>query len=689
MLKDQKFRISYNTSDHSIVKEFNSLALSNSIEYMRGVGYFTSGWLQKNAQGLSDFIQRGCKIKFITSPNLDKKDLDALQGNYDQNKLDRYLLDNVRDIEYNLQKETRNLLGWLVFDGLLEFKFAIPTKDLEGGEFHDKFGIFIDEESNYVAFNGSQNDSIKANFNYESISVFKSWGDETSSTLAEETLERFNKLWREEDDNLLIYSSSEVVKNKLYKLRTADRPYDEHIIHIESKRKKMPKIPEHIILREYQDLAYEAWQKNDFHGILSMATGSGKTITAFSSIAKLSEQTKRLAVVVVVPLQHLLEQWAEEAKLFNISFVKCFQSSQKWSPILSNEITQFQLLQQDFVFAITTNDTYTSDKFQAIIQDLDSLMLIVDEAHNFGSKKIRQKYLSNAKYRLGLSATPERHLDDEGTKAIKDYLGDIVFEYTLDEAIKSGKLTPYYYHPVLVHLTEDEQNEYIELSKKISSLAAQSSSDEDNSYMETLLIKRARIIASAENKLPVLQELIKEKKLTNTTFNLFYCAAKKDKEEDGAMRMVDKVNESLTKMGMQVKNFTSFDSSSKEERANLINNLKEEVIDGLVAIKCLDEGVDIPAVRRAFIMSSSSNPKEFIQRRGRVLRRAEGKDYAEIYDFIVVPKEDDSSESYKFNRKYLATELTRYREFARLAINYPQCEKPLMPIIDTYNLEDI
>lgn len=688
-LKNHNFRITYNTSDHNIVNDFNKLALQNSIEYFRGVGYFTSGWLQKNSIGLADFILRGCKIKFITSPNLQEDDFKVLQGEYDHQKIDKFILNNIEEIEKNLEEETRNFLGWLIYDGLLEFKFAIPTKELEGGEFHDKFGIFIDEEGNYIAFNGSQNDSIKANKNYESISVFKSWGDETSQTLSRETLNRFLKLWKGEDRNLTIYPINEVINKKLQSLRTTDRPYNSNTCKNSKKREKMPEIPKKTILRKYQEIAYTKWKNNNYQGILSMATGSGKTITAFSSIVKLSSELKRLAVVVVVPLQHLLEQWTEEAEDFNISFVKCFQNSSKWSSILSNHVTQYQLLQQDFLFAITTNDTYTGDKFQSIIRDLDSILLIVDEAHNFGSNQIRKKYLPNAKYRLGLSATPERHLDNEGTYAIKEYLGDIVFEYTLEEAIKSGKLTQYYYYPVLIHLTENEQNKYIELSKEISSLTAQSSENQSNSYLELLKIKRARIIAAAENKILTLESLIKGKKLIDSTYNLFYCAAKIDEEEDGAMRMVDKVNKTLTKLGMQVKNFTSFDSGTKEERTNLINNLKEEVIDGLVAIKCLDEGVDIPAVKRAFIMSSSSNPKEFIQRRGRVLRKADGKEFAEIYDFIVIPRIDDSNENYKYNRKYLINELTRYREFAKLAYNYPQCEKFLMPIIDEYNLEDI
>lgn len=679
------FLITYNTSDHDITNEFNKIAFNNSIEYLRGVGYFTSGWIQKNAEGLADFIQRGCKIKFITSPILNSDDLVSLQGNFDKGKFDKIILKSIDDIEHNLLSETRNLLGWLIYDGLLEFKFAIPIRELEGGDFHDKFGVFIDENGNYISFNGSQNDSIKATKNYESISVFKSWGDETSKTLAKETLKRFQRIWNGKDLNLKTYPINEIISKKLYTLKTADRPYDKKNTK-STKRKNMPTIPNSIKLRDYQEIACEKWQDNGYRGILSMATGSGKTITAFSAIVNLSKKLSKLSVLVVVPYQHLLEQWVEEAKIFDISFVKCFESNQKWSTKLSNEVTQFQLLQEDFLFAITTNSTYTTKKFQKIIGELDSLLLIVDEAHNFGSKNIRSKYLSNAKYRLGLSATPERHLDDEGTNAIKNYLGDIIYEYSLEEAITSGKLTPYYYYPILVHLTDEEQEEYVELSKKISSI---SNYDNNESYMEILLIKRARIIASAENKIKVLKQLMIEKNLTETTFNLFYCAAKIDAEEDGALRMVDKVNFTLSNLGMQVKNFTAFDSDTKEKRSSIIKNFKEQIIDGLVAIKCLDEGVDIPSIKRAFIMSSSSNPKEFIQRRGRVLRKVEGKKFAEIYDFIVVPMQNDSTEHSKYYKKYLKIELTRYREFAKLAINYPSCEVPLMPIVKEYNLQDI
>ncbi|MDD5161114.1 MAG: DEAD/DEAH box helicase family protein [Sulfuricurvum sp.] len=689
MLRNLSLNLSYNTSEHNISKDFYEPVFANSIEYKRGVGYFTSGWLRHNAKGLAHLIENGGKIKFITSPILDKNDIQALEGKYDRTKIDDAIIKNINEIAENLEYETRNLLGWLVEDGIIEFKFAILKNHLEGGEFHDKFGVLIDGNNHFISFNGSMNDSIKSNYNYESISVFKSWGDETSRFQANDHLQRFNRLWAEEDTNISVFSINELIKEKLLKLKTTnERPYLIAKAHKNNNMNTKPTIPNQVVLRDYQEQAYKKWEENNFRGILSMATGSGKTITAFSSIAKLSTTTPHLAAVVIVPYQHLLEQWADEAKQFNISFLKCFESSQKWYMSLSNEITKFNFFQKDYLFIIATNSTYTTKKFQTLLKELSSFLLIVDEAHNFGATNIRQLYLENAKFRLGLSATPERHLDEEGSEALKKYLGKIIFEYTLEDAIKSGKLTPYKYFPVLVHLTENEEIEYIELSKKISAIA-QYQNEENNAYLNSLLIKRARIIASAENKVEVLKRLIKEENLAYSAFNLFYCAAKIDAEEDGALRMVDKVKQVLTDLGMQVKNFTSFDAASKEERHTLIDDLKEQIIDGLVAIRCLDEGVDIPAVRRAFIMSSSSNPKEFIQRRGRVLRKSEGKKFAEIYDFIVIPKDTGSDEYNQYNKKYFKNELIRYREFARLAMNYPECEIPLVPLIKTYSLQDI
>ena len=674
-----------------MVKDFYFPMFSNSKQYKRGVGYFTSGWLKENAQGLAQFVENGGTVQFITSPILDKNDLEALQGKYNQEIINKSILNNVEEIEKNLGEETRNLLGWLVYDGILKFKFAIPRNHLEGGEFHDKFGIFLDENNDFVAFNGSMNDSMKGFRNYESISVFKSWGDETSNFNAEDLLQRFDQLWQEKDDNLHIYSMDDIVKNNFIKLKAySERPYDTKAIgnriqETKASYRKKPKLPPWLELRDYQKEAYTAWKENNFHGILSMATGTGKTITAFNALVNLLNEEEYLATVVVVPYQHLVTQWAEEAREFGIEFIMCFESSKKWSSPLLNAITKYTYKEQRNIFIITTTSTYISPKFQDPILKLKNLCLIVDEVHNFGASSIQKFYLQNANFRLGLSATPSRYMDEEGTNAILKYMGEIIYSFSLAKAIEMKMLTPYKYYPVLVHLTEMEQDEYIDLTRKISKLSVYNN-DNNDEVLKILMMKRAKIISAAENKLPALKKTLIDNKLGHSSFNLFYCAAKTTGDEDNAMRMVDDVHNLLESLGMDVENFTAMDSPSQEERTNLIKYIKKEIINGLVAIRCLDEGVDIPDVKRAFILSSSSNPKEFVQRRGRVLRKADNKEFAEIYDFLVVPYGYKNDEEYKANRKYLEKEFVRYREFAALALNYPDCEKPLIDLMSEYHL---
>lgn len=678
--------LNYNTSDHNISKDFYEPIFSNAVQYKRGVGYFTSGWLNYNAVGLAALIENGGTIQFITSPILDKNDLDALEGKYDPEKINSVILKNVEELARNLEINTRNLLGWLVDDGIVEFKFAIPKNDLTGGEFHDKFGIVIDKNDDYIAFNGSMNDSIKANYNYESISVFTSWGDMTSQVNAKESLERFNRLWEGKDPNLEIYSISDLVKNQLIKLKISDdRPYKYNGIDSSYTNENITRGIRKIVPRDYQKLAYQKWQENNFHGVLSMATGTGKTITAFNALSNLLDQEERLAVVILVPYQHLVTQWAEEAREFGIEFIMCFESSNTWSAPLLKAITRYQYKEQQYIFIITTTSTYLLPKFQDPISKLDNLCLIVDEAHNFGAPHIRKKYLKNAKFRLGLSATPVRHMDEEGTNAIFEYLGNIIYEFSLEKAIQMKMLTPYKYYPILVHLTQDEQENYIALTRQINQLSSFNDGQNDDK-IKNLSMQRAKIIAAAENKLPALKKTMIENKLQHSAFNLYYCAAKTSGEEDNAIRMVDQVHNLVKTLGQHVENFTALDSASTQERASLIIQLKKRIIDGLVAIRCLDEGVDIPDVRRAFILSSSSNPKEFIQRRGRVLRKAQNKEFAEIYDFMVVPFGYSDDEEYKANVKYLEKELIRYREFAKLALNYPDCEKPLIDIMSEYHL---
>ncbi|WP_122893891.1 DEAD/DEAH box helicase family protein [Arcobacter peruensis] len=674
MLNIHDYRPKYNTSKDDIINDFYTKCFPNCIEYKRGVGYFTSGWIERNSISFAQVIQNGAKIKYITSPILDENDIKALKGEYRKDFIDSLVLNCFSDLEENLLKNTREMLGWMINDGIIEFKFAVPKKDLVGGEFHDKFGIFIDEERNIISFSGSMNDSIKANSNYESITVHPSWIDERSKIICEDENERFDNLWEDNDPNLNIYDIGILIKEKLLKLKEySDRPYDiDNYKKIRSKRIKeenidmdLPTLPKEFKPRPYQSKAIESWISNNGKGLLSMATGSGKTKTALSIIPKLFNKTsriKQLCVLIVVPYQHLLEQWAEESEEFNIFPIRC-NSNYKWKQKLRQEINNFGIT-RNFLPIIVTNATYITPQFQDLVKKINNLFLIVDEAHNFGAKNMITNYMDNAKFRLGLSATPKRHMDEEGTDQLLEYFNGIVFEFTLKEAIDNDFLTKYYYHPVFVNLTAEEETEFNSLSKEISKLSVYQD-DNNRAGLDNLLRKRALLISAAQNKIPELINLITKESLQNSKHNIFYCSSKID--EDG--RHVEKVSRELEMLGLQTTKFTS--TEDKEQRMNILKSFAKEYIDGLVAIRCLDEGVDIPTTQNAFILASNSNPKEFIQRRGRVLRKSSGKKFAHIYDFIVVPNSmgQKGTDIYKYQRKYLEREFKRYIEFAELANN--------------------
>ncbi len=684
LLSDIDFLEEYKTGINNIVHDFYKPAFSQSIEYWRAVGYFRSSSLEAFGNSLQSFLASGGKIKLITSVELTKEDSDAIERGTNKKVVCEDRINSIIESEFKDGiGDGLSRLVELLRIGRLEIKIAIPKNTKGYGIYHEKVGVFFDINGNYLAFSGSANETTNAfENNFESIDVFTSWED-SSRTLNKKN--HFETLWENTNLGCDTYNFSEASKQKIIKF-TKDYNDSRGKQKINTQTiNKLPSLPEWIEIRDYQKEAYEEWKKNDYHGILSMATGTGKTITAFNALINLLQSEKYLAVVVVVPYQHLVTQWAEEANEFGITFIKCFESSKKWSSPLLESITSYKYKEQKNIFIITTTSTYISPKFQDPISKRTNLCLVVDEAHNFGASKIQKFYLPNANFRLGLSATPNRYMDEEGTTAIFNYLGNIIYNFSLAKAIEMKMLTPYKYYPILVHLTEMEQSEYIELSRKISKISI-FDDDKNNEILKTLLMKRAKIIAGAENKLPALRETLITYKLENSSFNLFYCAAKTTGDEENAMRMVEEVKLLVESLGMNVESFTAMDSPSQSERSTLITHIKKQIIDGLVAIRCLDEGVDIPDVRRAFILSSSSNPKEFIQRRGRVLRKAKNKEFAEIYDFLVVPYGYSSDEEYKANRKYLNKELIRYREFAELALNKAECEEPLIDIMSEYHL---
>ncbi len=338
------------------------------------------------------------------------------------------------------------------------------------------------------------------------------------------------------------------------------------------------------------------------------------------------------------------------------------------------------------------------ERTQDLIRTLSGNVIIIgDEVHNLGAEKIRKCLPENIPFRVGLSATPERWHDKEGTEELYRYFGSLIKPiYGIAEAIRDGHLCRYYYYPHLIELTNVEAEEYHALSKRISSLSSFMSVDDDSygedNVLKKLLIKRARLLGKCKNKLNKIRDLAKElvEKNEESKFNLFYCGDGKIEDE----RQIELVCKILgNEVGLNIDRFTAAENLKK--RQQILGRFKEGSLDGLVAIKCLDEGVDIPDIKRAYILASSTNPRQFIQRRGRVLRTSkhDKNKIAEIHDFIVIPHDiehikQQDVEVFNVERRLLKRELERFSEFTKTAENGPAAELKLRNIKKIYNLLD-
>lgn len=673
------------TSSNDLIREFFVPSLAHSARYDRGVGYFSSGWLRLAAEGMVEFAENGGKARWVTSPILNAADWESLLIGDSATRdpvLRAVLAENIRSLAESLERHTLSALAWMIADGVLTFRLAVPRNKLEFGDFHDKFGIFTDREGNRISFNGSYNDSIHGTRNYESIRVFCSWEPAFAPLTVADTA-RFERLWNNEDGNVRVFELPEAAREHILRLRANERPYhwpDENAVHQQrvQYRSAQPAIPGDVLLRDYQREAIDAWFANDCRGLLEMATGTGKTITALAASARLFARETRLAVVIAVPYQHLVDQWHVEAEEFGYRPILAYQSKASWLAGLNDQIMEYDNGYRQFISVITTHSTFIDPDFQRSISKLTGpALLVADEAHHLGAERSRQSYPHTVLFRLALSATPDRWFDDEGTRALRGYFGDTVFSFPLERAI-GVCLTPYYYYPHLVPLTDEELEQYEELSVRIAKLFGQ----EDDRAQETLkmlLIRRAELLNKASNKLEVLSELLDHQR--HVDHALFYCAPG---QIDDVQRLVgwDK--------GLLVHRFTA--EEDPEERRQLLSDFSNGTLDALVAMKCLDEGVDVPSTRTAYILASSGNPREFIQRRGRILRKSPGKEFATIHDLIPIPPVgravSQDSPGFSSERSILRRELERFREFASPALNKHQALDVIWELASRYNLMD-
>lgn len=625
---------------------------------------------------MSEFARHAGKARWITSPILSPNDWDALrlgeEARHDS-VLYRVLERNLDRLEQDLNENTLSALAWMIADRIIEFRLAIPRGKLEG-DFHDKFGVFTDADGNQVSFNGSYNDSIQGLRNYESIKVFMSWKLEYAE-LVKYDAERFERLWCNEDPNILTFDIPEAIYKRIIRLRKSERPYNSQSGLIERTLAR----PTSIVLRDYQKDAIEAWFSNECRGFLEMATGAGKTITALEASTQLYRREKRLAIIIACPFQHLVDQWDDESKPFGYRSILAYQNKNSWIDELNHEILAYNAGDQPYLSVITTHTTFISDGFQKSIARLQgSTLLIADEAHHLGAEQTRAWLPEKIPFRLALSATPDRWFDNEGTVALHKYFGETVFSFPLEKAI-GVCLTPYYYHPHLVELTSDELGVYQQMSQRIARLFGRKD-QKSQDRLKLLLIQRADLLNKASNKLPCLSDLVdRENDMKHT---LFYCAPEQINDVSQFLGM---------EKGLMISQFTNRESMN--QRRELLSGFAEGRWQALVAMHCLDEGVDVPNTKTAYILASSGNPREFIQRRGRILRKAPGKEFATIHDMIAVPplgsQNDSGMTAINSERSIIRHELIRFKEFANLALNKHQALDVIWSIASQYNLLDL
>lgn len=687
-LKDISIKNEYRSLIDDVVKDFYVPLLGEAVLYQRAVGFFSSSALTMISKGIEGLVQNGGKIQIIASPKLLVSDIEEIRKGYELRKVIENAL--IRELEVpneHIESERLSLIASLVADGVLDIKIAFLTTKNEIAMYHEKMGLITDSDGNTVAFSGSMNESENAfKENYESFDTFCSWTNDFERVFQKQMA--FKAIWEDYEPGVETLEFPVAVKKRLYEYNPDFRKINGTARgdKLEEKNSVEEKgaiyLPDDFKIRDYQRKAIESWESRNFCGIYDMATGTGKTLTALASVEYLfKKNSKRLAIVIVCPYQHLVEQWVEDIVRFGIHPIIGYSASaqRNWRKNLEQAVRSFSLGVSDTFCFVTTNASFVTKKVQEqVVQLSKDALFIVDEAHNMGAANYRRCLPENFEFRLALSATIDRHNDDMGTAALTSYFGDKCIEYSLKDAIENQMLTRYFYYPILTYLDEDELEEYLALTHQLATAITKKGGKVVLSeYAKQLLIKRSRVIAGTKGKLPELKKQITSFK--DDKHLLIYCGATTIKEADAedvnfGTRQIDLVTELLgNELNMRVGRFTSQESA--QERAQIRTAFAEgEMLQALVAIKCLDEGVNIPSIKTAFILASSTNPKEYIQRRGRVLRKFPGKDFAVIYDFVTLPFSLDSlgfqnQEIINSTRGLVKREIIRMLDFAEIAEN--------------------
>ena len=667
-LKDLAISTSYETTESrtQLLDEFYIPVLALAKKYYRIAGFFSSTALTVAMKGIEGLVNNSGKMYLLVSPELSEDDYRTITEHNaitsDAALFSDFHLDGV--INENLQ-----LLAWLLDNGRLEIKIVVGTKS-RSSLFHQKVGIVVDDCGNMISFSGSINETAQAWLNnIEEFKVFKSWEPGQMDYLQSD-LTKFLTYWKgQRQDIAKVYDVPASIKEKIIKIK----PRDVWDLNIMRRYKKDARVKDNrLSLFPHQQRAVNAWIANGYSLLMEMATGTGKTRTAIGCLMEKLKDGETLLTIVATPQNTLSRQWREDFIKLGIQLDRSAiidGSNSKWKKDL--ELLLLDLSDGKIKTAIifTTHATASDDKFIRIIQQrkyLTKILFIGDEVHATGSAKQRKALLPEYDYRIGLSATPQRMFDDGGTSLIRTYFGSKSFEFTIADALSTinpitGRpfLNAFKYYPIFVSLTDAENKRYGKISQQIAILKSQDEYDEED--LQRLYDRRSDITKNAANKLPAFQELIENMTPSSVRDTIAFVSDKQ----------IVPCFEILSSLKVKRAKITESESASKivtdegaTERQEIIAQFVRHQIQVLVGIKCLDEGIDIPNARVAILLSNSTNPREYVQRVGRVIRQAPDKPVSEIYDFIAVPYEAGGAPG------LLEKEGRRAAQIARNALNY-------------------
>jgi superfamily II DNA or RNA helicase len=658
------------------------------------IGFFSGQSFAMLAPGLASFIAASTQpLRLVICPVLSPEDREAIHAGYTsaQSVIEQFLSAGL-NVEDALARHTLRCLSYLIGVGRLEIRVAL----LRDAIFHPKVWL-ISDDADTIAVHGSSNLSVSGlSRNFEQVSVTRSWIDENSALIIESLRNEFEILWSHQSDECQVYDFPNAVAKKLIREYSGSRPPSETdlldllqeplAIEIAGDTRPGFRIPPHLNYTAgdfaHQGRAVDEFERHNFRGILEMATGSGKTITSMIAAHRLFVREGKLLVLISAPYLPLISQWCDEVEEFGVlpHNLSPLQNMRQRNAEFTGLARRVRMSSDRAIeVVVVTHNTICDGSFQEALAKADvPVLLIADEVHNLGREEFIRNPPENIEYRLGLSATPERQYDPDGTQGLFEYFGGTVFSFGLEQAI-GVCLVPYRYYIHPLELSSLEVENWMELTEKIKKeMWKNGRAGEESPYLQILLQKRRVILESAEQKIQILPRLL-DQAGKDLRYTLIYATDKDPKQ-------LESVNELLRERHIKFHELTSQETCDRKLTARIISAFQSGDLQVLTAKRVLDEGVNIPEISTAYVLASTTVERQWTQRRGRLLRKCKqiGKQSSTVHDFFVIPPDDQVDDD---TRKIVKGELSRIREFSRLSSNFGSTDGPsaiIHPIIQRF-----